>query len=151
MAPGDFVTYIFLGLCSTVMKYFQPRIRRVRGGLLALLSLLIIALSSCSSRLPPPTPLTLLHAPNLVRLESFPRLEASTDNKYVDSLLAYSMGSATSDQTAPSNLHLLILQRGSLYDATFNAKPNDILAIRAAQGLLCYRLGTVDPQGAKVL
>ena len=108
--------------------------------LLGLFCLLALSLNGCSGRLPPAPPLQELHAPGLVRLDAFARLQASTFNQQVYSLVAYNPV-GTSGAT-----HLLILA-GSLYDAPLDASA----PIRTIQGPSCDLLGGIDETSGEVL
>ena len=118
----------------------RPAPPNARIHLLAFFCLLALSLNGCSGRLPPAAPLQELHAPGLVRLDAFARLQASTGNLQVRSLVAYNTAGT------PGATHLLILA-GLLYDVTLDGSA----PIRAIQGPTCDLLGGVDETSGQVL
>ena len=127
-------------LSDRIRQTHQPTPLQALLCLPALFCMLAISLNGCSGRLPPAAPLPVLHAPGLVRLDAFARLQASTFNQQVYSLVAYNPV-GTSGAT-----HLLILA-GSLYDAPLDASA----PIRTIQGPSCDLLGGIDETSGEVL
>lgn len=123
-----------------IRRTCQSTASHARMPLLVLFCLLALSLNGCSGRLPPAPPLQELHAPGLVRLDAFARLQASTFYKQVRSLVAYNPAGAS------GATHLLILA-GPLYDAPLDGSA----PIRAIQAPTCDLLGGFDETSGQVL
>ena len=121
----------------------QLRFQRlsVCGCLFVFLCLFTAVLAGCSTPPPPPAPLPVLHGLGLVRLDAFARIEASTNNTTLNSLLAYD------PVDEPATTHLLIQQIGVLYDAQLDTSGS----ILAVQSPTCYTLGGIAVKSGAAL